>query len=256
MILKYLFCVPCDCCFPLFVHAQKITYSEPERDDVRSVDFDIIGKINGHYLVYKQIHSSYNIAVYNDEMQLIDKVKMDFLPDKLITTDLITYKDHFYFIYQYQKRNIVYCDAARLDGDGKITGDPIILDTTAINFFASNKIYNILYSEDKHRIGIYKISSKDREEYIFTCSVFNDSLTLLSKNTNIIPMQQNNDFLTEFTLDNEGWIAFVKASGNDAKTDNATIQDLTLMVAVLTLTVLVPINSTCLKFILMIFALK
>jgi hypothetical protein len=44
-------------------------------------------------------------------------------------------------------------------------------------------------------------------------------------------MQPNNDFLTEFTLDNEGWMAFVKASGNSAKNDNGTIQELTLMVA-------------------------
>jgi hypothetical protein len=231
MIQKYLFCIAIIIVLPLVVPAQKITYSEPERDDVRSADFDIIGKLNNHYLIYKQVRSSYTISVYDNEMKLLEKVKMDFLPDKLINTDIITYRDHFYFIYQYQRRNIVYCTAARLDGNGKISGDPIVLDTTAINFFASNKIYNILYSEDKHRIGVYKINSKDQSNYQLTCSVFNDSLILLSKNATTIPMQANNDFLTEFTLDNEGWIGFVKASGNSAKNDNGTIQELTLMVA-------------------------
>jgi len=231
MIQKYLFCIALIIALPLVVPAQKITYSEPDRDDVRSADFDIIGKLNNHYLVYKQVRSAYTISVFDNEMKLLDKVKMDFLPDKLINTDIITYRDHFYFIYQYQRRNIVYCTAARLDGDGKISGDPIVLDTTAINFFANNKIYNILYSEDKHRIGVYKINSKDQSAYQLTCSVFNDSLTLLYKNAATIPMQANNDFLTEFTLDNEGWIGFVKASGNSAKNDNGTIQELTLMVA-------------------------
>ena len=160
--------------------AQKITYSQPERDDIRSVDFDIVGKINNHYLVYKNVHSSYNISLYDDEMKLIDKVNMSFLPGRLINSEIIPYKDFFYFVYQYQKRNIVNCAAAKIDGDGKIIGDPVILDTTAISFFASNKIYNLLYSENKQRIAVYKINSKDDQKYIFTSHLFDASLNSLS----------------------------------------------------------------------------
>ena len=75
MIQKYLFCVAI-IVLPLVVPAQKITYSEPEKDDVRSVDFDIIGKLTNHYLVYKQVRSNYTIAVYDNEMKLLDKIKM------------------------------------------------------------------------------------------------------------------------------------------------------------------------------------
>ena len=223
MIQKYLCSLIAAVIFPLFLHAQKITYSEPEKDDIRSVDFDIIGKINNRYLVYKKIHSAYYISIYDNEMKVADKVKMNFLPDKLINTDLITYKDYFYFIYQYQKRNIVYCMAARINGDGDISGDPITLDTTAISFFASNKIYNVLYSEDKQRIGVYKINSKDESKYVFTCSIFDGSLNLLSKNKTYITMQPHNDFLTEFSLDNDGWMTFVKASCSAASSSEGSI---------------------------------
>ncbi len=215
--------------FPLALHAQKIVYSDVDRDDVRSVDFDIIGKLNNHYLVYKRIHSTYNVAVYDNDMKLADKVKMSFLPDRLINSDIITYKDFFYFIYQYQKRNIVYCMAAHMNSDGKITGDPVTLDTTAISFFASNKIYNVIYSEDKQRICVYKINSKDESKYIFTSSIFDGSLKPLSKKVSTIAMQHN-DFLTEFSLDNDGGMAFVKASGSAANSDDGTIQNVTLMV--------------------------
>ena len=230
MIQKYLCGLVAVVIFPLVLHAQKITYSEPERDDVRSVDFDIIGKINNHYLVYKQIRSAHYISIYDTEMKVADKVKMNFLPDKLINTDLITYKDFFYFIYQYQKKNIVYCMAASINGDGDIIGEPVTLDTTAISFFASNKIYNILYSEDKQRIGVYKINSKDESKYVFTCSIFDGSLNLIAKNRTFIPMQPHNDFLTEFSLDNDGWMTFVKASGSAANSDEGTIQYISLMV--------------------------
>ena len=198
----------------LFALSQKITYSQPDKDDVRSVDFDLVGKLNNHYLVYKHIRSSYSISVFDDDMKLIDKVNMDFLPDRLINSDIITYKDYFYFVYQYQKRNIVNCAVAKMDGDGKIIGDPVIIDTTAISFFASNKIYNLLYSEDKNKIAIYKINSKNEDQYIFTCHLFDESLNSINKFSEAISMQAHNDFLTEFTLDNAGTIAFVKASGN------------------------------------------
>lgn len=228
-IQKTLACLIAVVAFPLLLHAQKITYSLPDKDDVRSVDFDIIGKMNNHYLIYKQNRSNYSISIYDDDMKLADKIEMDFLPGKLINSDIITYKDFFYFIFQYQQKNIVYCAAARMNGNGELTGDPVILDTTAVNFFANSKIYNVLYSEDKKRIGVYKINSRDENNYIFTRSVFDDSLNLLNKDIARIAMRPHLDFLTEFSLSNDGWMAFVKASGN-ANSDNSTIQNIELMV--------------------------
>lgn len=229
MIRKYLSCITVLFILPLFACAQKIIYTEPDRDDVRSVDFDIVGKINNSFIIYKQVRGSYTLSIYNNNMELLDKVQMDFLPDKVISTDIIAYRDYFYFIYQYQRRNVVYCSAARIIGDGK-AGEPVILDTTTINFFASNKIYNVLYSEDKKRICVYKINSKDDNNYIFTYSIFDASLNLVSKRTSGIGMRNNTDFLTEFSLDNDGWIGFIKASGSAANNDKGTIQNLTLMV--------------------------
>jgi len=227
MVQKVLLSLIAIACFQLLCPAQKISYSEPEKDDVRSIDFDIIGKLNNHYLVYKHVRSSYNISVYDNEMKLLDRVNMDFLPDRLINSDIITYKDYFYFIYQYQKKNIVRCMAARMDGDGKIIGEPIVLDTTSVSFFANNKIYNLLYSEDKQRIALYKINNKGDQQYIFTCTLFDGSMNYISRYGASIPMEQHNDFLTEFSLDNEGSIVFVKASGNS---QNNSLQNISLMV--------------------------
>ena len=43
-------------------------------------------------------------------------------------------------------------------------------------------------------------------------------------------MRPHVDFLTEFSLSNNGWMAFLKASGNAADNDKGSIQDITLMV--------------------------
>src|SRR5689334_22693988 len=57
--------------------AQKIVYSEPERDDSRRMDFEIIGKVSGNFLIYKKIRSRNFVAVYNQEMEQIGKEDQD-----------------------------------------------------------------------------------------------------------------------------------------------------------------------------------
>src|SRR5438046_26028 len=105
--------------FPLFSICQRINYSSPENDDARTLDFEIIGKIGGNYLVYKNIRNHYAVSIYDDVMGLKERVELDFMPDKTLNADFIAYPDFAYVIYQYQKRNILHCMAAKIDGNGK-----------------------------------------------------------------------------------------------------------------------------------------
>ncbi len=199
--------------------AQKITYSEPERDDPRSLNFEIVGKLNGNYLIYKNIRDVHSISVYDTKMVMAEKNKLDFLPDKIINADFLAYPDFFYMFYQYQKRSIVYSMAVKLDARGKKMADPVQLDTTDISFFASNKIYSIINSENKQRIMSYKINSKNDKLHVVTSVLFDKDLNLIHKSRVGVQMPDRNDFLTEFQLDNDGDLVFVKPSGT-AQNDN------------------------------------
>ena len=202
-----------------FLTAQKVTYSEPERDEIRNVNFEIVGKLNGNYLIYKGIRDVHTISVYDAQMKLTEKNKLEFLPDKIINADFLTYPDFFYMFYQYQKRSIVYSMAVKLDNKGKKMADPIQLDTTDINFFASNKLYSVINSEDKQKIMTYKINNKNDKLHIVTTLLFDKNLQLLHKTRIGIQMPDKNDFLSEFQLDNDGDLVFVKPSGT-AQNDN------------------------------------
>ena len=48
--------------------AQRIVYSEPDREDNRRINFEIIGKIGSNFLVYKNIRGKNFISLYNNEM--------------------------------------------------------------------------------------------------------------------------------------------------------------------------------------------
>ena len=161
---------------PVLVFAQRISYAEPESTDSRRTNFDIIGKINGNILVFKNNRSDNAICLYDNDMKLVNRVGLPFLQESYINVDFINYPDFCYMVYEYQRKNIVHCTAVKLDGEGRKIGEPVDLDTTQIGFAASKKIYSTIFSEDKQRIMVFKINSKISEEYSFEviCFVLED----------------------------------------------------------------------------------
>ena len=62
-------------------HSQKLVYSEPEKDDTRRLNFEIVGKINGNFLIYKNIRNKNWIAILDNDMKQVTSVEQDYLPD-------------------------------------------------------------------------------------------------------------------------------------------------------------------------------
>ncbi|MFX8926127.1 hypothetical protein ABTN20_20035, partial [Acinetobacter baumannii] len=77
-------------------------------------------------LIHKNTRDIHQFSVYNTDMKLVEKVKVDFLPEraKVLSTEFLNYGDFIYFFYQYQLKNVVYAMAAKVDGNGKKIGDP------------------------------------------------------------------------------------------------------------------------------------
>ena len=147
LFLSFLFIIFC-----LGGFSQKIVYSEPDRTDSRRMDFELIGKIAGNFLIYKDIGSKISITAYDNDMKEVSKSSHEYLPDeRMINVDFFPYSDFAYMIYQYQKRNVVYCKAVKINGNGEKASEIITLDTSQIGFAANNKIYSAITSEDKHK---------------------------------------------------------------------------------------------------------
>ena len=92
------------------------------------------------------------------------------MPDKTFNVDFVTYPDYTLMIYQYQKRNIVYCMGIKIGAEGKAIGDPIELDTTRIEIAANNKIYTTVNSENKKHIMVFKIYRKQDRYPLCYCA--------------------------------------------------------------------------------------
>lgn len=219
MISRRLIAVLLIVCFFFTSNAQKIVYSEKDNDDTRRMTFEIIGKVGGNFLIYKNNRNTNWISVLNNDMEQIAKVEQTYVPnnDRLINVDFFSYSSFAYMVYQYQRKNVVYCMASKIDGSGNPVGELMELDTTHIGFAANNKIYSVMSSEDKSHIIVFKINSRNKNLFLMTTLLFNDQLGLLKKSRMSIPMEERNDFLGDFHLDNEGDLVFSKfmRSGND-----------------------------------------
>lgn len=198
--------------FLLAAPAQKLIYAEPDRADSRRMNFEIIGKVGPHFLIYKNVRNQHWITSLNNEMEQVDKVAQDHLPinDQLINIDFVAYPQSAWMIYQHQKKNIVYCQAARVDERGRRIGEPIELDTSLVRTVSPSTVYTTLTSEDRKRILVFKVNSRNKQLYRLTTFLYNDQLQLLRRSDLVIPMEERSETLGNFTLDNAGNLAYLK----------------------------------------------
>ena len=205
-MLLVLFTVNC-----LNAAAQKVTYSEPDKKENASTAFEIIGKYGNNCLVYKNASHNHYISVYDKEMKLINNEILDFMPDRIINIDFISYPGFFLALYQFQKSNIVYCYAVKLGDTGKKISKPVLLDTTAINSFATNKIYTTAFSEDKKKILIYKRNIRN-DQFLLASKIFDNDLNELEQFRQVFLFNKRKDNFTDLFIDNSGGFVFAKTT--------------------------------------------
>jgi hypothetical protein len=204
---------------PMALLAQQITYSEPDKDDFRSYNFEILGKVGGKILVYKNYREDHSISVFDQDMKLLGKQKLN-MPERLMQTDFLVYANHFYLIYQFQRKGIVYCMAVKLDSDGNLLSEPIQLDSTQdASYTSTNRLYSLVVSEDKKKIMMFKINSHNDKFHVLSTCLFDQDFNLLKRSRIEVGMPQRNDFLADFALDNAGDLICIRASGT-AQNDN------------------------------------
>lgn len=205
------------------LNAQKIVYSTPNNEDTRRMNFEVVGKVSGNFLVYKGIRNRSFISIYNGNMEEVDRVEQEYIPDeRLINVDFFPYTDFSYVVYQYQRKNVVYCDAVKVDGSGRKVSDVMTLDTAHISFTSSNKIYSVISSENKEKLMVFKINSRNKSNFIISTVLYDRDLNLVKRSRFHLPMEENNDYLDEFNLDNDGDLVFARFNRVNSESINNT----------------------------------
>jgi hypothetical protein len=211
---------------PVVMQAQQIIFSEPYREDGQTMNFEILGRMNGNIVIFKNVRWHYAVNVFNDSMVLKEKVDLDFLPGKTFNVDCITYPDYFFLIYQYQKKGILYCMGVKMDANGKKMNEPVELDTTHIGAMGDNKIYSTINSDDKKNIVVFKIQRKDDHAH-FLIKHYNSQLELQHQSRLGMEYEDRRNTFGDFFVDNDGNFVFTTTERRSVRENAAAFSIIT-----------------------------
>ena len=208
--------------------AQSIIYSNPEEEDTRTTTYEIIGKLNGRFIIYKTSHNTNFFNIYNLDMHVEGKKSLPSIPSEIIATNFITYPDGFLMFFQYQKKNILYLKLIKFNQNAEPIGDIVDIDTSLVESnTADSKTFKILVSENKQQIMTFKLQKKDKTTYRFNSILFNKELVIQHNTKGILHTTGKNEFFSEFILDNYGNLAALWQTGT---MQNDNISSVTIMV--------------------------
>ena len=200
---------------PISLFAQSVAISDFDREDTRDMNFEIIGKMNSNILIYKNIRANHKISIFDKEMNTIETVRLDFVPDRTFNIDFVAYPDHFLMIYQYQKGTILHCMAVKMDAKAKKMNEPVEIDTTRIPVMTDNKIYSTIYSEDRKKIVLFKVQTR-YQKFNMQAMLFDNEMNLITKTRMLADYNDRKESYDNFLVGNDGSFVFTfaKQSGN------------------------------------------
>jgi hypothetical protein len=187
---------------PIFSFAQTITYSELLKENIKDDDLQIIGKVNGNILIFKNAKNDYSIFVYDNEMKLKETVPLDFLPGKTFKVNFIAYPNFTYLIYEYQNKKTVYAAGIKLDEEGKVIGQPVTIDSADVSGHTTNT-YTLVNSEDRKKIMFIK-TAKQNTVLTLTTTLLDYNLQLIKKASRFFYYNEEKNILDNPSLDNDG----------------------------------------------------
>ena len=195
---------------------QNITFSEIEKTNNKSSTLEVIGKIGGNFLVYKSLYNNHKLTIFNNDMSIKENVPLDYISERTSNIDFIPNANNFLMIWQFQKKNIIYCNAVIIDGQGKQIGDIKTVDTTKMGLFSNNVNYNVRWSEDKRKILIYKYSSKGND-FNLAIKLLDENLTRLDSARYTLDINRFKESISDLQIDNNGGLVFTKLAENNGQ---------------------------------------
>lgn len=189
--------------------AQNITYSAVHSESAKDANFEILGKVGANYLVFKNIRDKNIIQVFDKNMVELSNDRLKEIPERVLNVDFVTYPDYVLMVYQYKRNSVLYCEAMKLDANGKMIASVLNIDTTRIGFQSGNDIYSTIFSEDKKNILIYKLHDKNDRLNVVT-KLYNQDLQLQDSTRSVVPFNDRREVFSPFQITNDGTIFFTK----------------------------------------------
>ncbi len=186
-------------------YSQDVIYSAYDKYDHLNGEYAVVGMTGGLLYTYRNSVDGAKLEAFDDSMNKVTIVNLDFFPIKIYDTKFIAYPDKIIVLYQGLESNKVVQYAAVLNQKGLLVGKPIQLYTKKTGIFGAMKNYFYsAVSDDKKKILIYSVNNKGNDLEL-DCKWLNDSLQLVSKSKATFEANKSISF-GELNISNSGTI--------------------------------------------------
>jgi len=187
------------------VAAQSYVMSGIQKTDKGQMQYEVLGKVDGRYWIYKNNEGISTIAQYNDQMQLVQQNDLVFLPKKLNAIEFVTKSNRVYAFYQFQAATTVYAMVAELDEKGQLVGTPVIVDTAEkIRPGSNTKVFNLIESQDRSKLLFFSVNTTNAASIKIKTMALSTPFAMLNEAKISINSQNKKSQLSDFALDNKG----------------------------------------------------
>lgn len=160
--------------------AQEVTYSRYDKFDFRNDAYSVVGMCGGLTYTYIRNEDGSRLDAYNDSMNKVASVILDFFPSRIYQVRFITYSDRMIALYQALEGNKVVQYAALLNENGLLHGKPIEIGSIRTGIFGATRNYfSASYSDNKQQIIVYSATDKGNE-IVFDCKWLNEDAKVTS----------------------------------------------------------------------------
>ena len=160
---------------------QSVTYSAYDKFDYRSGDYSVVGMTGGLLYTYRSSDNSYFLDAYDDSMNKVATVVLDFFPDNIYQVKFTAYPDKIVVHYQALESNKVVQYAAQLDEKGRLKNKPIMLGSIKTGIFGATKTYfSSAISDNKKLIVVFNGETKG-SSLEFDAKWLDDNLTIFNR---------------------------------------------------------------------------
>ncbi len=141
--------------------SQDVIYSPYDKFDFRNGEYAVVGMTGGYLYNYRNSVDGAMLDAFDDSMNKVATVILDFFPVKIYQTRFIACQDHIVVLYQALESNKVVQYAALLDERARLKGKPVQIGSVKTGIFGAMKNYFYsAVSDDKKTVLIYSVTNK------------------------------------------------------------------------------------------------
>lgn len=206
-------------CFTHTAVGQELFYSPAESGVGDLLKYEAIGRLGKHILIYRENKSQHVINVYGNSMNLIRKVELNFLPKEVLKIDFVNMGDKANLIFQHVNKNWLYSSFTSIDEEGKLTTDPVILDSLLLKDISEFPLFQVIANPGKNKFMLFYFHQSYENLTRISTKLFGSKMELIDRAELLVSTPDGTDKLNQFQLDREGNLVFLR---NELKEESAT----------------------------------